>query len=218
MVKEKSQTRYAKQLFLYGAGDGVPVRNVAKLSELSKVTDETIRKHLPGWEREAEQLLANTSEVGLAIKLSKETLDANNRDIEFIRDQMNQCAFEIKNMDKIVARLAEWLDKFDEDNIKDALSIFNDWQRAFASKSSLRSQFIALKKLWDEKSGIDGFREVGLVREKTISTGKAKLELKKLESEEAKGSVRHITTTGVFARPVRELTVRDSSSGEDDSE
>ena len=198
MAEPRAETRFAKQLFLFGNGNGQPVRNVDKLSKLSGVHEQTIRKYLSEWEKEAQELLASSSECGLAISLNRKQIDQNNKDIDFIRDQLNKITFEIKSLEKIALRLAEWMDKFDGDDIQTALSIFSDWQRATGSEAALRSQFIALKKLWDEKAAIDGLRDIALTREKEITKGKARIELKKLENEKPPETAR--IAGGLFAR------------------
>lgn len=178
-------TETARQLFLYGAGDGKRVLNTAKLAKLSGVHVETIRRNMPGWLKEAEEMLAGSSECGLGLKLSREVLDSNTKDLHFLRDQINQVKFELTQLETVTERLADWLDKFTGDELETALRIFNDWQRSCASKQALRTQFVALKKLWDEKSAIDGLRDVSLAREKEIAKGKARLDLKKSETETA---------------------------------
>ena len=201
MAKPTAQTRYAKQLFLYGNGDGKRITNVPALAKQAGVTENTIRVHIPEWEKESESILINSNTSALALSLSKEQLDQNNKDLSFIRDQINQLKFELSSIEKITARLGEWLDKFDGDELQTALDIFNDYVRGCGQKSALRSQFIAMKKLWDEKSAIDGLRDVALTREKEVSKGKAKLEIKKLEGEQ--GTLVPRVVSGVFARPDR---------------
>ena len=203
MAELRAETRYAKQMFLYGSGDGQPIRNAAKLAKVSGVHVETIRRHLPEWEKEAEQLLANTSEIGLAVRLSKETLEQHNNDMIHLRDQLNQVKFEIDRLEDITAKLEDWMDKFDADEVNDALSIFDAWQRACGSKASLRSQFLAMQKQWTSLSGIVDLKDISVVREKEISKGRAKLEIKRLENET--NPVPRQVPGGVFSRPARLL-------------
>lgn len=201
----RAETREARRLFLYGDAQGNPVRSVARLVELSGLGEQSVRKWLPEWEKELEEITAQSSEVGLAIRLSKEVLDENNRHIEFASDQLKQIMFELENVESITARLADWMDLFngDPDSMPLALRIFEDFVRGVASKSSLRSQFVSMKKLWDEKSAIDGLRDVALVRERELTKGRVKLDLKK-ESAQPQDA-RPAIGGGVFNRPVRNL-------------
>lgn len=61
-VKQKGDiaaaTRYARQLFTLGNGDGKPVRNVAKLAAMAGVHIATIERRMPEWERESREIAA----------------------------------------------------------------------------------------------------------------------------------------------------------------
>lgn len=199
MAEPRAETRYAKQLFLYGDGSGAPVRNIARLSKLSGVTDETIRKYLPEWEKEAAEILASSSEVGLAIVLSEEKLGKAKFDEIFIRNQLDKLKFEIETLEKMAVRLGEWMDKFDGDQLDQALQIFDTWQRATGTESHLRGQFIAMKKLWDDKVGVDALRDIAVTRQKEIAKGQGKLAVKRLEAETESNTMR-VVAHGVFAR------------------
>jgi hypothetical protein len=176
---------------------------VTKLEELSGVTGETIRKHLPEWEKEAEEILVASSEFSLGLRLSAEKLHLHESDMIHLRDQIQQVKFELEKMDQITARLADWLDKFDEEQRQEALTIFDAWQRACGQKASLRSQFLALQKQWTSLEGIVDLKDISVVREKEIAKGKAKLEIKQLENE--KPSAPRPVGGGVFSRPEKLL-------------
>jgi hypothetical protein len=201
VAEPRPETRYAKQLWLYGAGDGAPVKNIPKLAELSGVTCETIRRYLPQWERESTEILANTSEMGLALVLSEEKLEQHSKDSIFIRDQVDKLKFEIENLEKVAVRLGEWMDKFDGDDVVTALQIFDAWQRSVGTESHLRGQFVAMKKLWDDKVGLDALRDVAVTSQKEIAKGKAKLAVKAMEAETGL-QVRNVSAGGVFSRVV----------------
>jgi hypothetical protein len=49
-------TARAKELFLYGNGDGRPVRDIARLSEMSGAAPRTLERWTPVWKREAADL------------------------------------------------------------------------------------------------------------------------------------------------------------------
>lgn len=198
----KPELEIARQACIYGKdGDGNPVMNVKSLMALSGVGEHTIRKYLPGWQAERESIVTSSNPVALGLALSKDQLIANAKDLHFVRDQMNQIKFEIESNEKIAARLADWMDKFDGDDVQIALQIFNAWEKSTGSVASLRSQFVSLKKLWDEKSAIDGLRDVALVREREMEKGRVKIALKK---EGVENEVRDVgpTTHAVFARRI----------------
>ena len=51
-----ASTRYAKELFLKGNGDGKPIRNLEKLADKSGAALRTIMQHIPDWERESREI------------------------------------------------------------------------------------------------------------------------------------------------------------------
>jgi len=190
----KSETQIARQLFLYGAGDGKRVLSAKALCKATGLHEATIQRHMGKWQKESEELLSGASDCGVALHLSRETLDAHDRDMIVLRGQINQIAFELKNIERITARLEGWIDKFDgEDGEKDqALRILEAWQRNCGQKAALRSQFLALQKQWVSLSGVADMQEIQATREKTIVVGKAKLELKK---EENNAGIRDVSSS-----------------------
>jgi len=196
-MEMRAATREAKRLFMHGAGDGKRVVGVVKLSQMSGASESAIRMHYAAWEKEFEEKVANTGELSLALKLSAETLSDNKRDIAFIRDQIDQVKYELEQTEEITARLADWLDNFDGENQDTALNIFDSFVKGCSIKGPLRSQFIALKKLWDEKAGLDGIRDVALVREKEIRKGEARLAVKQLSNSPLTGPRQ---VSGIFVR------------------
>lgn len=213
MAEPRPETRYARQLWLYGAGDGQPIKSIPKLAEVSGVTAETLRRYLPQWEKESESLLANTSEIGLAINLSEKNLEQHTKDSEFMRNQLDKLKFEIDTLEKIAVRLGEWMDKFNGDETETALQIFDAWQRSCGTESHLRGQFISMKKLWDDKVGLDALRDVAVTRQKEIAKGKAKLEIKQMEAETGP-TTRNVGGSGVFARPSLSVNLPETGSNE----
>jgi hypothetical protein len=210
----KAETRYARQLYLYGDGSSAPVKTVAKLCQLAGLDERTIYRHLPTWEKEAEQMAAGSTEAGLALQLSGESLAAHLKDMDFLRGQLSQAKFELDRLEEITAKLEDWLDKFQGDEQTQALQIFDAWQRACASKSSLRSQFLAMQKQWTSLTGIVDLKDVAVIREKEIAKGQAKLQIKRMENETAV-TTRNVVAGGVFSRPGDVVEVKRVSTSED---
>lgn len=197
----KFEVDTARQLFLYGKGDGRRILNAQALAEESGLHIETVRKHMKTWLVEAEGLLAGSSGSGLALKLSKDTMDLHRSNMIFLEKQLQVIKYELDTMDTITEKLEAWLDKFSGENeFEKAIQIFHDWQRASGTKSSLRSQFLALQKQHATLSGIVDLKDIEVVRAKEISKGKAKLEMQKLSQQEAAngGEIRNATPMGFF--------------------
>ena len=198
MASPRPETRFAKQLFLFGNGDGKPVRHVPTLSKLSGVHVNTLNSYLPEWEKEAEEILAGKSETGLAMRLGKKEIEDHNSDMIHLRDQISQIKFELNTLEILSEKMANWLDKFEGEDYPNALSIFDAWQRACGQKSSLRSQFLAMQRQWTSLSGIVDMKDIEVTRAKEITKGKARIELKKLENEKPAETAR--IAGGLFAR------------------
>jgi hypothetical protein len=203
----KFEVDTARQLFLYGAGDGKRVINAQALADQTGLHIATIHKYMKTWLVEAEELLAGASNSGLALKLSKETMVFHNDNMKHLEKQIKIVKYEIDTLDVITEKLESWLDKFDQtDEMETAIRIFHDWQRACGTKASLRSQFLAMQKQHATLSGIVDLKDVEVVRAKEISKGKAKLEMQKLAQQEAAngGEIRNATPMGFFENSLGE--------------
>lgn len=200
-AKPKFEIDTARQLFLYGNGDGRRIINANALAAETGLHIETIRTHMRKWLVEAEELLSGSSKFGLALKLSGETMNLHKSNMVFLEKQLQVIKYELDTMDTITEKLEGWLDKFSGENeFEKAIQIFHDWQRASGTKSSLRSQFLALQKQHATLSGIVDLKDIEVVRAKEISKGKAKLEMQKLSQQEAAngGEMRNATPMGFF--------------------
>lgn len=197
----KFEVDTARQLFLYGSGDGRRILSAGALAEASGLHIETIRKRMPQWLKEAEELLSGTSSSGLALSLSAKDLVFHKENMIHLEKQIKIVKFELDQLDIITEKLEGWLEKFQgTDEMETAIRIFHDWQRASGTKSSLRSQFLAMQKQHATLSGIIDLKDVEVVRAKEISKGKAKLEMQKIAQQDAAngGEIRNATPMGFF--------------------
>ncbi len=200
-TKPKFEIDTARQLFLYGAGDGKRILNANALAEATGLHIETIRRHMRSWLGEAEEMLSGASNTGLALSLSKKTLELHSSNMIFLEKQLQVLKYELDTMDSITEKLEDWLDKFDGSNeIELAIKIFHDWQRASGTKASLRSQFLSVQKQHATLSGLVDLKDIEVVRAKEISKGKAKLEMQKIAQQDAAngGEIRNATPTDFF--------------------
>jgi septal ring factor EnvC (AmiA/AmiB activator) len=196
----KSEIVTARQLYLFGAGDGKRVIGVQALCEATGLHEQTIWKYIKGWQKEAEDLLVASSGNALGLALSAKQLEQHTKDMDALRDQLDQVKWELKTIEKITAKLEGWMDKFsgDEGEQDKALRILEAWQRNCGQKSSLRSQFLALQKQWTSLSGVVDLKDIQVVKEKAMATGRARLALKKEETETEPKAAN--PATGIFAR------------------
>lgn len=201
----KAETKAARQLFLYGNGDGKRVLNVKALVAATGVHVGTIWKHMPAWQKEAEDLVANATENGLALSLSSATLKTHETDMLHLRNLVEANKFEQDKIDDVTAKLESWMEKFagnPEDQDK-ALRILELWVRTCGQKSTIISQFLALQKQWTALSGIIDLKDIQTTREKTIAVGRAKLKLRGEEAEAGKMTPA-VNRSGIFDRPAIE--------------
>lgn len=201
----KPNVSATRQLFLYGNGDGKRILSIPALQKLTGCHPDTIRKHLPAWEKEAEKILINSNDSCLAFSLSEESLAAHESDMIFLRDNISQIKWEMDNLDNVIEKLETICGNFslNTENGDDAIKLFDRYLRASLNKANLRGQFLAAQKQWTSLSGIVDLKDIQVVRQREIAKGKGKMDLKKLEAEENQGP-KNITRTGVFARPALE--------------
>lgn len=197
----KPEVATARQLFLYGAGDGKRIVGTQALVEATGVHEQTIRKHLPKWLKEAEELLSNTSELGVSLSLSAIEIESHQADMSHLRHDIDSIKFEMNSLDDVIEKLAGICEKFslNTENGDAALKIFDSYLRASLNKSHLRGQFLAAEKRWIELSNISALKDITITKEKTLAVGRAKLKLKGEESE-ASAPI-PVARGGIFARP-----------------
>ncbi len=197
----KPEVATARQLFLYGAGDGKRIVGTQALVEATGVHEQTIRKHLPKWLKEAEELLSNTSELGVSLSLSAIEIESHQADMSHLRQDIDSIKFEMNSLDDVIEKLAGICEKFslNTENGDAALKIFDSYLRASLNKSHLRGQFLSAEKRWIELSNISALKDITVTKEKTLAVGRAKIKLKGEESEASAPTP--VARGGVFARP-----------------
>lgn len=195
----------ARQACLYGEGDGRPVMNVKRLMELADVSEKTILKHLPSWQKEREELAANSSPQALALSLSAKELHLHECDMKTLRKEINQVKWELDTFDDNVEKLEALVERLTDVAAGDPLAVgqvlqmFDKYLRFSLNKQNLRKQFLALQKQWTGLSGVEGLMDVALVREREMEKGRVKIALKK-EGVEAEPRNVGPTTGAVFVR------------------
>ncbi len=212
MAGMKAEVVAARQLFLYGNGDGRRVIGVQALCEATGVHEQTIWKYMPKWQKELEEILANSSDVSLALHLSAETLATNKRLNQKLEDQVNQIIWELEKHDDIAADLREWARETGD--LEFSMRLLETYLRTCGSKATLRGQLLAYQKAWTNAVGVEGMKDVSLTAAKELSKGRAKM---KLKSEESEAGVKNVGPRlgGVFERPGNVPRPDSTGPGED---
>lgn len=193
------EVREARRLFLFGAGDGKRVLKVEDVARLSGCHQNTVRRHLPAWEAEAEGIVAASEENGFNLRLSSLALAKFESDKNFIREQIDTQTAEIKQLTKLEPILLDIVRRISSQNndagehASDLLSKFFD---TVGNRKAMEAHLLKLQSHWSKMAGIESLQAVAETREKTLATGRAKLALRREEaSGEAGGD-------GSQARPV----------------
>lgn len=184
----KTGTHVAKLAFLYGQGDGKPVTDVERLAEIGGVTRATIYNNLPEWKREMEMILSESGDFGISVRLSSETLAEHKATTATLEKIVAEIRAELRELPKMEKFLRDLLDRFQQEaenvlEFQSALAVFNMWVTTCGTRKALQTQLIAAQKAWKENAGIDTAFAVTETREKTMATGKAKLEIERQKAE-----------------------------------
>lgn len=198
----KSQVVAARQLFLYGNGDGKRIIGAGALAEASGVHIETIRRWMPRWQKEYEEMLSHTSEGGLAIRLSADDMRNHSKDMDFLRNDLNSIKWEMDNLDETIAQLEGICNNFalNSENGERALAIFDSYLRASLNKSNLRRQFLTTQKQWAEMVGVVDLKDIQVTAQKALETGRAKLKIKSESVENQRDVTPRPDAQSVFDR------------------
>lgn len=84
----KEETRYARQLFIFGDGTNGPIRNVDSLAKAAGCSTRALREHLPKWREEAEKLTLASKDCPFSLELSSEVLAQHREEVNFLARQV----------------------------------------------------------------------------------------------------------------------------------
>ena len=193
-----AEIRTARLLFLYGSGDGHRVLRPDRLAEMVGCHPESIRKHLPAWEVEAEAILAKTGENGLGLRLNAETLKKHESDCMTIRSCIDAQVVELQHipaLEKKLLSIAKALSEHNPDAGEAVLALVQSFVGLHGSRKAAEAHLLKLQSHWSKMAGVESLQAVAETREKTLATGRAKLALRREEAEGLPGD-------GSQARPV----------------
>ena len=197
---ENVSTAAAKQMFMYGCGDGVRVLEVSELVKLSGVSRTTLGKHMPKWQAEFEETLRNTTKIASPniLSLPNETLEKHKEDIDFIRGRLDKAKSELTALPSIISDLRDLVSQFisDEDKYDQAITLLDRYLRMSMNEKSLTKLFIDLKNVHDQKCGIDSLKAIQEATGKAASVAALKNEN---PSPEISTSTQ-VVANGVFRR------------------
>jgi len=169
--------------YLHGLNGNPPNRTVKGLCEVHGMHVNTLKKWLPTWERELENIVVSSvsrdnekplSSDAFKLALTSEVNEKNSARIAFIDKELDSLQFELENIEPAIRELSSFLHKF-EDGEKDyALRIFENYLRASLNKQNLRKQFMAMHSQWTKVCGIDSIVSIQETGAKVIASLTAK--------------------------------------------
>lgn len=172
-VKRKASTEAARQMFLYGEGDGVRIVDVQELAKKTGASDQTIRMRIPEWQAELENILVGTSKLGSPniLSLPNETLEKHREDVEFFRARLDKAKTELTALPSIISELKDLVHQFasDESKFDEALALMDRTLRLWANEKSLTKLVIDLKTIHDSKCGLDSLKSIQEATAKSAS-------------------------------------------------
>lgn len=179
--------------------------NVKRLMELAGVSEKTILRHMPAWQKEREEMAIAACPQALALSLSAKELHLHESDMKTLRKEIQQVKWELDHYDDDVEKLEGLVERMtdaasaDPSAVGQMLQMFDKYLRFSLNKQNLRKQFLALQKQWTGLSGVEGLMDVALVREREMEKGRVKIALKKEGVSEEPRNVGP-TTNAVFVR------------------
>lgn len=198
----KTETKQARQLFLYGDGDGVRVINAEELAKRSGVHVGTIYRNLPQWEKEWEEILTGKNERTLAIALSAEQLQLHKSCIKTLEDQIRQCSWELEQFDEITSRLESICENFslNTENGDAALRLLENYLASRGAKDALRKTFMAMHKHYTDLTGVRDLLDVQATAAKELEKGRVRIRLKQEAAEQPRDVTPPDSKLAVFDR------------------
>lgn len=180
LVERKNKNRNpetiaARQLFLYGEGDGVRVLDLKELSQKSGAAVSTLRLRLPEWEAEYEEIVKSSSKLANAgspsiLSLPQEVFEHHNGDLSFIRERLDKLKAELTALPSMISDLRTMISDFaaDPEKIDEAMTLLEKYLRTSANEKRLLGMFSDVKKLWDSKVGLDSIKSIAEAHAKAL--------------------------------------------------
>jgi hypothetical protein len=173
-------TEAARQLFLYGSGDGVRILEISELSKATGASIHTIRNWMPEWLLEMEDSLKSTSKLASPTSLSvpDEVLEDHKSDLAFFRANLDILKKEHDSLDMVLDQMYQFSSDVvrDEDKLDQFIAIFDRYCRMCMNRKNLMSQIVKIKELWDSKIGVDSLKNIQEATAKAVSVANAKSE------------------------------------------
>ena len=177
LLQLHGKTAYARQLFLYGDGDGRPVTGVAVLSDRTGCSKANLGRRIPEWEGEREALLIESSTINLDI--SPDSLRKHAEDVRFLRERADSLEAEVQASDEVAEDLRDAL--LSAEAGEDLHQILDSYIKSAMNAQKSMGQWLTVQKRWVESSGIAAKLKAYGAAETEKARGRARLSQKPAE-------------------------------------
>tara|TARA_R110000764_G_scaffold35204_1_gene78703 strand:- start:948 stop:1601 length:654 start_codon:yes stop_codon:yes gene_type:complete len=156
----KAAAAIAKQMFIYGDKNGLPVLDCVILGEIVGLAPDTIKKRMPAWVKEREAHLQRRVDNPLGFILDQRTVEKNIKDGDFLRAQSDELMAEAGNCQDIGAEVLELLQDLaeasglGEKDHEKLMVMFDAYFKTTANRQRILVQYLAVQKRWQEVSGV----------------------------------------------------------------
>jgi hypothetical protein len=161
------QMTYARQLFLFGDGNGEPITSPKRLAEITGMTPAQITHNSRKWIVERERMLKKTTNLETCMATEIANMQHQN-DMQFLRSKVDELRHDIEGLDNTREQMEELTRLVVEavreggGDVEQLLKIFQTYLKTLASRKSLMELWIKYKSLWDAKIGIDAQQNVSV--------------------------------------------------------
>lgn len=153
-VKQKGDisgpTNRAKELYLYGNGDGKPIRNVTILAEKSGSNPRTLERWIPVWKRESDEMARRASGGKLAL-----VPGVTDEVIAWQRKAVDSLKLEIDKLQDLMAKLTPGTDVHQQVTKQFAL-LLAKWETSSGYADHVQTAVTAQRELLKQAARLQG--------------------------------------------------------------
>lgn len=189
--REKSAAvNLARQIFLYGNGDGRPITDLSKLAEFSGCHLKTIHKHFRGWEKEREEMLSEPTNGAFGLSVSGDVLRQHRATVDYLANLERELREEVEALPKILSELRTILRSLsNSERYDEGIQAFQIFLKLYGNRRETAKLHLQIQQRLKLHSGIELLEEAAATREKTLASGRAKLDVsKEAKAAELRGS------------------------------
>lgn len=200
----------ARLAFLYGIGtNGEPCRDRARLKSIAGVSDKTLLLHLEKWTKELEEMAVNSGESILGVTVKPETSESHQKDVAFLRHELDRIQDEISMVDDIQSEIWDLVSSLRDLNVATSeqidsmIALVDRYLKKSMNRQNLLSLFLSVHRRWQDSSGMTGVLDATITGMKEVEKARRLAELRAQKapaSSEVPSGPAHLRDASVFRR------------------